>query len=84
VEITVMKRPGRRLAVVVAAALAPMAYVTVAAPAIGWADCENGAWWDPVANVCREGVAPQPVACDFGSVWNPLNNACLPILPPPR
>jgi hypothetical protein len=80
----VKKRIVRRLAVVVTAALAPMAYVAVATPAVSWADCDNGSWWDPVANVCRAPVAPQPLNCDYGSLWNPLTNACLPILPPPQ
>ena len=78
-----MKRNGRRSAVVVTAVLAAMSYVGVVTPAVSWADCDNGGWWDPVANVCRAPVAPQPLKRDYGSVWNPLTNTCVPVLPPP-
>lgn len=47
-----------RLAVAIVEAMVPMAVVTVATPGVSRADCENGAWWDPVANVCRPPVLP--------------------------
>jgi hypothetical protein len=81
---TAMKRSARRLLVAGTAALAAMAYGAAAAPAVSWADCENGAWWDPVAGVCRAPVAPQPLNCEFGSLWNPLDNTCVAILPRPQ
>nr|WP_085668637.1 hypothetical protein [Mycobacterium szulgai] len=70
-----MKRIGRRVAVVVTAALAPMAYTAIATPAISRADCDNGSWWDPVANVCRpSGVTP--LDCENGAWWDPVANVC--------
>jgi hypothetical protein len=46
-------------------------------------DCENGSWWDPVADVCRPSVT-QPLACEFGSYWDPVVNVCRTVfvLPP--
>lgn len=76
----------RRLAAGVGVALAPLATlaaVTVAAPAISSAQCEGGAWWDPVANTCRPPVVP--LRCENGWWWDPAGNTCRPpvVTPPP-
>jgi hypothetical protein len=70
-----MKRIGRHLAVVITAALAPMAYVAVATPAVSWADCDNNSWWDPAANVCRP-LGVRPLDCQNGAWWDPTANVC--------
>ena len=41
-------------------ALASMAAVTIATPAVSSADCADGQWWDPAANVCRPPLVPPP------------------------
>jgi hypothetical protein len=70
----------RNLVLVAVLALAPMAAVTVATPAIGKADCADGQWWDPTGKVCRPlGVGPQPLACDPGQWWDPTANVCRPL-----
>ncbi len=70
----------RQLLPVVVMALAPMAAVTIATPAVSSAQCANGEWWDPTANVCRPlGVGPQPLACDAGQWWDPTANVCRPL-----
>ena len=77
-----MKRFGRRLAVGVTAALAPMAFVTIATPAVGWADCSNTEWWDPTGGVCRPLVVAMD--CENGSWWDPVANVCrAPLVAPP-
>jgi hypothetical protein len=74
----------RRLVPAVMAALASMAAVTIATPAVSKADCANGEWWDPTGKVCRPlGVGPQPLACDNGWWWDPGANVCRPPLVPP-
>ena len=75
-----MKKTLRRLGVVSAVVLAPMAAVTVATPGISSAQCDNGSWWDPVANICRPLF---PMACENGSWWDPVANVCRPPLVPP-
>jgi hypothetical protein len=65
----------RRLAVVIVSALAPMAFVALVTPGVSSAACDNGWWWDPVANVCRSLV---PLACDNGWWWDPVANVCQP------
>jgi hypothetical protein len=35
-----------------------MAAVTIATPAVSSAQCDNGDWWDPTANVCRRPLFP--------------------------
>jgi hypothetical protein len=52
-----MRKFVRRLAVVIASALAPMAYVALVTPGVSSA-CDSGWWWDPVANVCRAPLIP--------------------------
>jgi hypothetical protein len=72
-----------RLAAIVVLAVTPMAVVTVATPAVSSAQCDNGEWWDPTANMCRPlGVGPQPLACDAGQWWDPTANVCRPVIPP--
>lgn len=58
-----------RCAAGIGAALVPLALVTVATPAVSWADCGAGEWWDPVASVCRPPVVP--LACENGAWWEP-------------
>jgi hypothetical protein len=48
----------RRLVPVVAMVFAPMAAVTIVTPAVSSAQCANGQWWDPTANVCRPPLVP--------------------------
>ncbi len=74
----------RRLVVAAVIAFASMAAVTIATPAVSSADCADGEWWDPTANVCRPlGVGPQPLACDNGWWWDPGANECRPPVVPP-
>jgi hypothetical protein len=74
-----------RHSMIVAAALAPIAAVTVGMPTVGSAqppNCGDG-WWDPVANVCRPSVV-QPLLCENGWWWDPVANVCRPpAVPPP-
>ncbi|MBV8930306.1 MAG: hypothetical protein JO152_14385 [Mycobacteriaceae bacterium] len=73
-----------RLAAVAVLAFAPMAVGTVATPAVGKADCDNGWLWDPVASVCRAPLVGPPLACDNGSWWDPVANVCRPpVVPSP-
>ncbi len=67
---------------VMAAAAAPVAAVSLAMSAIATAqplNCPNGEWWDPVDNVCRGPVATVPLACAPGEYWNPITNVCRPL-----
>jgi hypothetical protein len=76
----------RRVAGVVAVALAPMTYMTAVSPAISSAepqDCGPGNWWDPGANMCRPLLPPPPQDCGPGNWWDPGANMCRPVLPPP-
>ncbi len=69
---------------IIMVALASMAAVTIATPAVSSAECADGQWWDPTANVCRPlGVGPQPLACDNGWWWDPAANVCRPPLVAP-
>lgn len=62
---------------VVMMALASMAAVTIATPAVSSADCDPGQWWDPTGSVCRPlGQGPQPLNCDPGQYWDPTTNVC--------
>ena len=64
------------------AALTPVAALSLAIPAVGFAqplNCQNGQWWDPVANVCRAPVGPVPLNCAPGQYWNPVSNLCRPL-----
>ena len=69
----------RLLLPVVAMALAPMAAVTIATPAVSSAQCANGDFWDPKANVCRAADAPLALPCDAGQWWDPTANVCRPL-----
>jgi hypothetical protein len=78
-----MKKSIRRLATGIVVALAPMAVVTVATPGVSSAQCENGWWWNPLANAC----APPPPLCENGWWWDPVADVCKPPLvttPTPR
>ncbi|MCX2929482.1 hypothetical protein ORI20_04300 [Mycobacterium sp. CVI_P3] len=69
-----------RRSTIVTAALAPIAALSLMAPALGSAvplDCRNGEWWDPVANVCRPPVVA--LNCPEGQYWNPVSNTCRPL-----
>ena len=69
---------------IIMVALASMAAVTIATPAVSSAECADGEWWDQTANVCRPlGVGPQPLACDNGWWWDPAANICRPLVAPP-
>ncbi|MGV9802483.1 hypothetical protein ACWDTP_30985 [Mycobacterium sp. NPDC003449] len=73
----------RRVAGACGVAVAPLAFVTIATPAISSAQCGGADWWDPVANTCRPPVGP-PMACENGSWWDPVGNTCRPpVVPPP-
>ena len=67
----------RRMAVIFAAALVPFSIAAIATPAVSFADCDNGSWWDPVNNVCQPTVA-QPLPCDNDWWWDPYVNICRP------
>jgi hypothetical protein len=69
----------RRLVPVVVLAFAPMAAVTIATPAVSSAQCANGQWWDPKANVCRAPGAPMALPCDVGQWWDPTADVCRPL-----
>ena len=81
-----MRNLVSRLTAIVVLAVAPIAVVTITAPAVSSAqplDCEPGQWWDPTANVCRPlGVGPQPLACESGQWWDPTGNVFRPVMPP--
>ncbi|MGV0723517.1 hypothetical protein ABQF17_22355 [Mycolicibacterium elephantis] len=67
---------------VMAAAAAPIAALSVAMSAVGAAqpiNCPPGQWWDPVDNVCRGPVATVPLNCPTGQYWNPITNLCRPL-----
>jgi hypothetical protein len=67
------------------AALAPVAAMSLISPAFGTAaplNCQNGDWWDPVANVCQPPVAPAALDCQNGEWWDPVGNVCRPPLVP--
>ncbi|WP_078292414.1 hypothetical protein [Mycobacterium sp. D16R24] len=79
---------ARRLLILAAGTLLPLAVVSGTAPAIGSADpivpnCPDG-WWDPVANTCRPAVATTPLNCDNGWWWDPVGNVCRPPVIPPQ
>jgi len=74
-----------RRSTILTAALAPIAALSLVTPAAGSAeplDCQNGEWWDPVANVCQPPVAPVPLGCQNGDWWDPVGNVCRPPLVP--
>jgi hypothetical protein len=66
-----MGKPFRRSTILMAA-FAPIAALSLVTPAAGSAqplDCQNGEWWDPVANVCQPPAAPAPRGCPNGEWW---------------
>jgi hypothetical protein len=67
-----------RVATGIVVALAPMAIVMVATPGVSSAQCENGGWWNPLANVCE----PAPPVCENGWWWDPVADVCRPPLVP--
>jgi hypothetical protein len=71
-----------RRSTILTAALAPIAALSLVTPAASSAqplDCQNGEWWDPVANVCQPPLVPFPPNCGDGQYWNPVSNACRPL-----
>jgi hypothetical protein len=67
---------------ILTAVFAPIAALSLVTPAIGSAEplnCQNGEWWDPVANVCQPPAVPFPPNCGDGNYWNPVSNACRPL-----
>ncbi|WP_445165414.1 hypothetical protein ACTXG7_15975 [Mycolicibacterium sp. Dal123E01] len=75
-----------RRSTILAAACAPIAALSLVTSAPGSADplnCENGSWWDPVANVCQPPPAgPVPLNCQNGEWWDPGANTCRPPVSP--
>jgi hypothetical protein len=72
-------------AAILTAALAPISALSLVFPAAGSAqplDCQNGEWWDPVADVCQPPVGPVPLGCQNGDWWDPVANVCRPPLAP--
>ena len=68
-----------RRSTILTAALAPIAVLSLVTPAAGSAqplDCQNGEWWDPVADVCQPPAAP--LGCQNGDWWDPVGNVCRP------
>lgn len=71
-----------RRSAILTAAIAPIAALSLVTPATGFAqplNCQNGKWWDPVANVCRPPLAMVPLNCSGGTYWSPISNACRPL-----
>ena len=69
---------------IVTAACAPIAAMALLAPAASAEplDCQNGQWWDPVADVCQPPAGPVPLDCQNGDWWDPVSNSCKPPLVP--
>lgn len=69
-----------RRSTLVAAAVAPIAALSLMIPAIGSAqplNCVNGQFWDPITNTCQ---TPRPAEnCAPGQYWNALSNVCRPL-----
>lgn len=69
-----------RATIVATAAFIPMAFTAGVMPAVASASCDNGWWWDPVANRCQAPVVPN---CENGW-WDPVAATCrAPISPTP-
>jgi hypothetical protein len=69
-----------RRSTLVAAAVAPVAALSLLSPAIGSAqppNCQNGQWWDPASNTCKAPLVP--LNCAPGEYWNPASNLCRPL-----
>jgi hypothetical protein len=71
-----------RMAVIFAAALVPFAFAAIVTPAVSFADCQGGQWWDPVSNACQP-LPVQPLGCENGWWWDPVANVCRPPVGPP-
>jgi hypothetical protein len=71
----------RRMAVIVTTAVVGFAITAIVTPAVSFADCRNGEWWDPVANVCQP-LPVQPLGCENGWWWDPVANVCRPPVGP--
>ena len=77
----VMGKLIRRSSILTAAfvPIAALALVNPAAVPAQPLDCQNGEWWNPVANVCQQQV---PLGCHNGDWWDPVANVCRPPLAP--
>jgi hypothetical protein len=76
----------RRVAGIVAVALAPMTYTAAVSPGISSAqppDCGPGNWWNPGADACQPVMPAAPPDCGPGNWWDPGANQCRPVVPPP-
>ena len=74
-----MRTVVRHLVPIVMVALALMAAVTIATPAVSSAECADGERWDPTGKVCRPlGVGPQPLACEPGQWWRQTSLVTVP------
>ncbi|MBU9762709.1 hypothetical protein FR943_02425 [Mycobacterium sp. TNTM28] len=67
-----MRKTLQRAAIIAVAAFTPMAFTAAFTPAVSFADCDNGSWWDPVANRCQAPLVPN---CPNGW-WDPAANTC--------
>jgi hypothetical protein len=70
-----------RLAALVAASFAPIAILTIATPAVGWAEeCPRGAKWDPEARTCNP---PPPVPAWYQAAPSWAQSSAPAWAPPP-
>lgn len=67
-----------RATIVATAAFIPMAFTAGVMPAVASASCDNGWWWDPVANRCQAPVVPKLRERLVGSRRRHLPGADLP------
>lgn len=74
-----MNKIARRVAVLTASALAPLAFVTIVSPATSSAQCAWGHYWDPGINNCV-GVPAAPPPPPPGPV-NMCVGAPVPFVP---
>ena len=81
----VMEKLIRR-STILTAGLAPIAALSLVTPAAGSAqplDCQNGEWWDPVANVCQPSAASTAGSGDLTDEWwDPVADVCQPPVAP--
>jgi hypothetical protein len=69
-----------RRSVILGAAAAPVAALSVVMSAAGSAEplnCPNGEYWEPVSNTCQKALVP--LNCAPGEYWNPVSNLCRPL-----
>jgi hypothetical protein len=72
-----MRKFVRRLAPIAVMALTPMATITIATPAVSWAQCDPGQYWEPFSKACLPlGQGPTPLNCPPGQWWDPSGNVC--------